>query len=514
MLSRKISWATLVFFVLGLTLLYLFPSRLVYAQSVSPNAAPPVVPALRAWSGGIGSFHLTLGSRLLLDPASAASLQRTAQVFQQDLTAETGSILPIAVASTPTPGDFLLALTSTDDSIGDEGYLLTIGNSVTIQAHRTTGVFYGTRSVLQILHADPAHANIPKGFARDYPAYRERGFMLDVGRKFVPLPVLEDYVRLMSWYKFNDFQLHLSDNSITGGQSADWQHQYAAFRLNSPAFPGLAAVDGSYTRAQIRELVQMAHLRGVTITPEIDTPAHALALTQYRPDLASPQYEKDFLDLSNPAATFFVRTLWQTFLPWFGTSQVNMGMDEYATSDADQFRTYVNATDDFFRRKGITTRMWGSLTAMRSPIPVHTDIIIQDWNNTWQNPVHTVQQGFQIINANDTLLYIVPHASYYHDFLDTRLLYTSWEPSIFDLNNPALNLQPGDPHLLGGIFSVWNDKLGRMVSNHDITIRITPVFPVLGQKMWNGTAALSYAQFEQMVQRVGTAPNTHLVIWR
>lgn len=506
MLFRSISWKTLVFFGLGLAVLSQFPRQLVHAQGVTPNAAPAVVPALREWSGGVGSFYLNSRSRLVLDPASAASLQGTAQVFQQDLAAETGLVLPIVVASAPAPGDFLLALTSTDTTIGNEGYLLTASDAVTIQAHTATGVFYGTRSVLQILNTAPAHASIPRGFARDYPAYKERGFMLDVGRRFVPLSVLEDYVRLMSWYKFNDFQLHLNDNASGAGNSTDWQHQYAAFRLNSPAFPGLAAADGSYTEAQIRELVRTAQQRGVTITPEIDTPAHSLALTQYRPDLASPSYEKDFLDLSNPATLPFVQSLWQTFLPWFSTSEVNMGMDEYATSDADRFRTYVNNLDDFFQQQGITTRMWGSLTEMKSTIPVHTRITIQDWNNTWQNPVHTVQQGFQIINDNDALLYIVPHANYYHDFLDTHLLYTSWEPFIFDLNNPALNLQPGDPHLLGGSFSVWNDKLAGIVSVQDITERITPVFPVLGQKMWSATAALSYAQFERVVQQVGTAP--------
>lgn len=510
MFARKIFQVPLVCFSLGLMFLSPFPLRLAHAQSIAPNAVPPVVPALRFWSGGWGWFSLTSTSRLVLNPASASSLQGTAQVFQQDLAAETGSVLPIVVSTVLVPGDFLLALTSTASGIGREGYVLTISGAVTIQALTPTGVFYGTRTVLQILHANPPHTSIPRGFARDYPAYPERGFMLDVGRKFVPLSVLEDYVRLMSWYKFNDFQLHLSDNSITGGKSVDWQHQYAAFRLNSPAFPGLAAADGSYTQAQIRALVSMARLRGVTITPEIDTPAHALALTQYRPDLASPQYEKDFLDLGNPATAPFVYALWRTFLPWFSTSQVNMGMDEYAISDASRFRTYINATDTFFQQQGVTTRMWGSLTAMRSPVLVHTDITIEDWNTTWQNPVHSVQQGFQIINANDALLYIVPHATYYHDFLDTQLLYTSWEPYIFALNNPALNLSPGDPHLLGGSFSVWNDKLGNVVSIHDITIRIAPVFPVLSQKMWSAAATLSYAQFERQVWEVGTAPNTHL----
>lgn len=508
---RKVLWFSLLLFSLGVTLLGPLPSPLAHAESRASNAAPPVVPALREWHGSFGSFQLHAGSRIVLDPGSAALLQRTAQVFQQDLAAETGSWLPIAPSSTPGAGDFFLTFSTQDRGIGNEGYLFNVGASVTISAHTTNGVFYGTRTVLQILHATPGHMSIPKGFARDYPKYRERGFMLDVGRKFVPLSVLEDYVRLMSWYKFNDFQLHFNDNSITGGKSPDWRHQYAAFRLNSPAFPGLAAADGSYTEAQIRELVWVAQQHAVTITPEIDTPAHALALTQYRPDLASPAYEKDFLDLGNPATATFVHTLWKTFLPWFSTTQINMGMDEYAVNDADRFRRYVNASDTFFRQQGKTTRMWGSLTQMRSAIPVQTDITIEDWNNAWMNPVNTVRQGFQIINANDALLYIVPHATYYHDFLDTQLLYNRWEPYVFDLSHPALNLQPGDPHLLGGTFAVWNDKLAGIVSTSDITVRIEPVFPVLGEKMWSGTRAnLGYRPFEQHVSQVGTAPGIHL----
>jgi hexosaminidase len=512
--NHSMLWLTMVFSSLGFALLSPLSSPIAFAQQrFAPNPAPPVVPSLREWYGGSGSFTLGSSAQILLDPVYAAQLQSTALVFQQDLAAETGFWLPIADAPNAGAGTFFLTFHPLDSSLGSEGYLFDVSDAVTISAQTTNGVFYGTRTALQILHADPAHRTIPKGFARDYPSYPERGFMLDLGRKFVPLNVLEDYVRLMSWYKFNDFQLHFNDNSITGGKSPDWQHQYAAFRLNSPAFPGLAAADGSYTEAQIRELVQVAQQHAVTITPEIDTPAHSLALTQYRPDLASPQDEKDFLDLGNPATAIFVHALWQTFLPWFSTSQINMGMDEYATGDADRFRSYINASDDFFRQEGKTTRMWGSLTGMPSAIPVHTDITIEDWNNTWENPVTTVRQGFRIINANDALLYIVPHASYYHDFLDTQLLYTSWEPYIFDLNNPALNLQPGDPHLLGGTFSVWNDKLGNVVSVNDITVRIEPVLPVLGEKMWSGmVAGTDYTQFEQIVQQVGFAPNTNLML--
>ncbi len=490
-----------------LALLSLIPLRLLSPINFFQNQTPSVVPALREWHGGSGSFVLDSSSRILLDPTYANRLEVTAQVFQQDLSLETGMALPIAISSNPGSGNFFLTMQTANNVIGTEGYLLNVDNSVTINARTTNGVFYGTRTVLQILRTTSDLASIPRGSAVDYPQYQERGFMLDVGRKFVPLGLLEDYIRLMSWYKFNDFQLHFNDNALNVGNQPDWQHQYAAFRLNSPAFPGLAAADGSYTEQQILELEQVASEYAVTITPEIDTPAHDLALTQYHPDLASPKYSKEFLDLDNPATYTFVNSLWNTFLPWFTSSQIAMGMDEYDSSETDKFREYINYYDDFLKQKGKTTRMWGSLSKMQSNVKVNNDIVIEDWDNTWANPVDMARQGFQIINANDNLLYIVPHASYFHDYLDTQLLYDSWEPYIFDLNNPAINLQPDNPHLLGAMFAVWNDKLGNVVSDDDITEKIEPALPVLGEKMWTGpTPDVGYAQFEQMVQQIGLAP--------
>lgn len=494
-----------------LALLSLGPFHLFAPGTFFANSAPPVVPMLREWDGSSGSFILQANTRIVLDTAYATQLQGTAQVFQQDLDAVTGRTIPVVIARDPGENNFFLTLKTQDSSLGPEGYTFDAGNSVTLNARTTTGVFYGTRTTLQILQADPDHTHIPKGFARDYPQYKERGFMLDLGRKFIPLPLLEDYVRLLSWYKFNDFQLHFNDNALSGGNGSDWQHTYAAFRLNSPAFPGLAAADGSYTQQQIQELVQVANAHAVTITPEIDTPAHALALTQYRPQLANQKYSKEFLDLSNPATYTFVDALWNTFLPWFTTDQVHIGVDEYNIHDANTYRSYINYYDDFLQHKGKTARMWGSLSMMPGTVDVHTNIVLEDWDNRWANPVEMARQGFPIINVNGNLLYIVPHATYFHDFLDTRLLYERWDPSIFDVNNPALNLQPDDPHLLGGMFAVWNDLLGKVTSDNDITARIKPAMPVVVEKMWSGpTPDTNYEQFEHIVQQVGLAPNTHL----
>jgi len=509
--NRKALWLAIIVAGMVLALLSLIPLHLFSPTVLFANEAPPVVPILRDWHGSTGDLTLGAHTQIILDPAFANQLQVTAQVFRQDLFAETGLNAPIVVDGNPGSGNLFFTLRTSDSGIGDEGYLLNIDTSVTINSRTPAGAFYGTRTILQILHAAPDHRSLPKGYARDYPQYKERGFMLDVGRKFVPLPLLEDYVRLLAWYKFNDFQLHFNDNAMNAGSKPDWQHQYAAFRLNSPAFPGLAAPDGSYTEQQIQELEQVASEYEVTITPEIDTPAHALALTQYRQALASTKYSKEFLDLDNPASYTFVDSLWKTFLPWFTAPQVNMGMDEYDPRDADKYREYINHYDALLHQAGKTTRMWGSLSEMTGKVKVNTDIVIENWDTTWSNPVDMVRQGFQIINASDNLLYIVPHANYFHDFLDTELLYTSWDPTIFDLNNPALNLQPGDPHLLGATFAVWNDKLGSVVSDDDITMRIEPAMPVVGEKMWAGpTPDISYMQFEQNIHQAGPAPGTHL----
>jgi len=148
---------------------------------------------------------------------------------------------------------------------------------------------------------------------------------------------------------------------------------------------------------------------------------------------------------------------------------------------------------------------------MKSSIKVNTDIVLDVWDNLWANPVDMAKQGFQIINTNDKLLYIVPKAGYFHDYLDTKLLYEQWEPSIFDLSKQSLNLNPGDPHLLGGMFAEWNDKLGNVVSDADVHARVKPAMQTLGEKMWSGTTTgTTFEQFQQLAMIIGDAPGTHL----
>ncbi|WP_168928941.1 family 20 glycosylhydrolase [Paenibacillus dokdonensis] len=486
------------------------------SAALDTNMKPKVIPSLQEWTGGTGNFTLSANSRIVITTSTCAcKLPETAAVFQEDLKEITGYDIPVVVAKSASKGDFLLLLNDTrDESIGDEGYLFETVDFVTIRANTETGVFYGTRTALQILDQDPLKSNIAKGTAKDYPKYKERGFMLDVGRKFFPMSFLKDYAKFMSYYKMNDFQLHLSDNEIFSDTSrANW-NKYSAFRLESKKYPELTAKDGSYSKQDFRELQDIAGVRGLTITPEIDTPSHSLALTKVRPDLVKDNLPVDHLDITRQEAVDFVKDVWSEYLDgnWFDTDTVHFGGDEFDRNDKttyEKYRQFLNEMNEFFKSKGKQSRMWGSLKQFPGTTPVDTDIITHNWSNGWQDPVETVKQGYNTINTLDSYLYIVPKASYYHDYLDSQWLYNNWDPTNF---GGSLKLQDGEPNLLGGMFAVWNDLLGKKVTAVEVHDRVKQAMPVLAEKMWRGASVDStYAEFQLLAGQLGEAPGTNLL---
>ncbi|OAB46856.1 family 20 glycosylhydrolase [Paenibacillus antarcticus] len=505
---RKLISLICIFFLTLSTI----PMNSVEAAEVTVNAKPKVIPSLQEWTGETGSFTLTSSSRIVLDMDNM--LASTASVFQADLKEMTGRHIPIIKGNSAVKGDFLLTKNPTaEGTIGDEGYFFEVGDYVKIRANTTTGVFYGTRTALQILEQDPLKSNIVKGVAKDFPKYQERGFMLDVARKFIPMSDLKEYVKFMSYYKMNDFQIHLSDNEIFSDNSRENWSKYAAFRLESTKYPELTAKDGHYTKQEFRELQDLAAVRGLNITPEFESPAHALPFTKVRPDLVKDNLPVDHLDITRQETIDFVKDVWSEYLDgnWFDSETIHFGADEFDRNDRtnfDVYRQYLNQMNAFIKSKGKKAQMWGSLTNFPGPTAVDTDIVINAWNNGWQNPKDAVAQGYKIINTVDGYLYIVPKAGYYYDYLNKKFLYENWTPTYFGGNN---NLQEGEPNLLGGMFAVWNDKLGKKVSAADIHDRVKEAMPVLAEKMWRGQSSDStFAEFDKLSSLLGVGPGVNL----
>ena len=401
-------------------------------------------------------------------------------------------------------GDIVFGIRK-DKELGKEGYDIRISDRVVVTAPQPIGVYWATRTLLQM--ADQTeNQTLPRGEIRDFPDYALRGFMLDCGRKFIPLAFLQDYVRMMSYYKMNTFQIHLNDNGFKQYFEDDWMKTYAAFRLESDTYPGLTARDGFYTKQEFIELQKQAEECFVEIIPEIDVPAHSLAFTQYKPEIGSKEYGMDHLDLFNPETYRFLDGLFKEYLegeePVFRGKQVHIGTDEYSNKKKDVVEKFRYFTDYYIRYVesfGKQACVWGALTHAQGETPVKAEnVVMNAWYNGYADPVEMAKQGYRLVSIPDGLVYIVPAAGYYYDYLNTKHLYENWTP----VQIGKAVFKEKDPAVLGGMFAVWNDHAGNGISTKDIHDRVFPALQTLAVKMWTGKeAVVSYDEFNQ--KRVG-----------
>ncbi|MCW3839570.1 discoidin domain-containing protein [Micromonospora yasonensis] len=480
------------------------------AEPVSAvNAKPAVVPALQEWEGGSGTFELRKHSRIVLAKQQGDELAGPGAQVAADLEQVTGRKLDVS-PRIPQDGDIVLSVdpTLTDAEGGarfaEEGYTFTVTDqNVTIAAPTVKGVFYGTRTLLQLLLLDDGRDSISVGAAVDWPNYKVRGFMLDVGRRFFTADYIRDYLRLMGWFKLNQLQLHLNDNGFKGGRP--WSEVQAGFRLktDNPELAGLASADGAYDRADWDSFEDTAAVNGVTIIPEIDAPAHSLAFIRFRPSLGLNNGDSDHLDLSKPETTAFMKSVFGEFVPWFRSPDVHFGADEY-TVDKPRYKVYFNEMAAHIRALGKHPRAWGSLSVMAPNADGYDrDVTLNSWNNGWYGPQAIKRDGYSsFINTNDALLYIVPFAGYYHGHgLDGKYLYDQWEPHVFP---GGQSVAPGDPQLLGAMSAVWNDLTLATYTELDVHGLVEPTFGVLAQKMWSGAkSGAPYSTFLGTVRRLG-----------
>lgn len=472
-----------------------------YSPSGDMNAAPRVIPSLREWVGRTGNFMLTEASRIVVNPADQAALQDAAETTKQDLEDLTKLTLNIEYGA-PRSGDIYLSKDAGLSNLGTEGYILDINEYASITSADTTGAFYGTRTILQILSHDAEHIRMPMGLTRDYPKYIDRGFMLDVARKFYTIDFLQDYVKLMSYYKMNRFQIHLNDDVGTPFANG----KQAAFRLESERYPGLTSQDGFYTKGEFRRLQHLGMAYGVNVVPEIDTPGHSGVFIDYDPSLGTGKE----LDIARPETIAFVKGLFDEYIdgdnPTFIGPDVHIGTDEYFGNDKEAFRQYMDTLINHINGKGKHARLWGSLTKYNGSTPISHDATMDIWSEQYGTAKQAAELGYDIINANTNLLYIVPQL--YRNYLNFDFIYNDWEPV-----NWIENVLPyGHPKVKGGMFALWNDvSVEKGVSMADSHQRILPSMQVLSEKMWAGTRSdKNFQLFQSEAAQYGDPPNVKL----
>lgn len=194
----------------------------------------------------------------------------------------------------------------------DEAYTLSVNETrVIIKAPGASGVFYGVQTLRQLLpvqieHTDPSMISryqtweIPGVEIVDYPRFQYRGLHLDVARHFFPVEFVKKYIDLLATFKMNRFHWHLTEDQgwrieikqypkLT--EIGAWRDSTLIGNYGSGKYDGIRH-GGFYTQEQVKEVVQYAAERQVTIIPEIEMPGHSSAALAAYPELGC--FDKEY----------------------------------------------------------------------------------------------------------------------------------------------------------------------------------------------------------------------------
>ncbi|MFD6681812.1 family 20 glycosylhydrolase [Micromonospora parva] len=475
------------------------------------NPTPQVAPSVREWTGGTGVWTLAPSSRILLDPAHAAQLSPAATALRVDLGAISGADVPVVSSATPGTGDILLTLANTDAGIGDQGYLLAAGPTIVIRANAAAGVYYGTQTLLQMIKQSATRTTVPTGTIRDYPQFRDRGVMLDVGRHFYEMDYLENLLRRMAWLRLNTLRLHLTE----------WN----GFRLRSDRYPGLASAQ-SYSKADLRRLQDVAKRYHITIVPEIDLPGHATAMTTYDPTMRFSCQSMDYapwpggerggwtLNLTKDNARTFVMNLLSEFVPLFDGPYFHIGGDEYQTDAAknscpelvsyaqargfpypgDVFTEFMNLMNDKVRSYGKTAQLWNwwETNGQQTSIKPATSIVLTPYTGSLN---YFYNLGYTVVGVPESTLYVTPGLNLY---VNTKNVYESWAPD----QNAKVN---------GYQMARWSDAVEYQTDEWFDQYAKRPT-EVVAERLWGGPRSSTVEAYFARVDAIGDAPGVPSVV--
>lgn len=322
----------------------------------------------------------------------------------------------------------------------DEGYKLDITEKgIQVTATSPTGVYRALQTVRQLAHEDNGAYSLPTCEITDWPAFRIRGFMHDVGRTYISMEELKKEIDLLSRFKINVFHWHLTENQ--------------AWRLESRIYPELNAPEHTvrmpgkyYTLEEARELVEFCRQRHVLLIPEIDMPGH------------SEVFVRAFhTDMQSKKGTEILKRLLDEVCATFDVPYIHIGTDEVQFTNPQ----FVPEMVAYLRRKGKKVISWNPGWNYQAGEIDMTQL----WSFRGK-----AQPG---IPAIDSRFHYLNHFDLYADLI---ALYNS---RIYDRDT-------GNSQIAGSILAIWND---RYITNERQIVAENNLYAhmlALAERSWQG----------------------------
>ena len=253
-----------------------------------------------------------------------------------------------------------LKTVNNEKQLNHEGYTLIVSQDrIEIVSSTPNGVFYGIQTMRQLIPLETIgnknlnlEFSIPCVVIEDYPRFQWRGFMLDVARHFFTKSEVKKILDLMAFLKFNKFHFHLTDDQGwrveikkypllteigSKREGTTSQRSFRSNKRNKVPLDGIP-VSGYYTQQDLRELVQYATERFITIIPELDFPGHTMAALAAYPELSCTDgpfkvstrfgIHKEVLCIGKEKVFEFTQNVLSEIIEIFPSSIIHIGGDE------------------------------------------------------------------------------------------------------------------------------------------------------------------------------------------
>lgn len=488
-----------------------------------------IVPRPVSVQPGEGVFTLRPNSRIVV---SAGTL-RTGKLLAQWLKPATGYALKVAEAS-DADHTISLKLDRSLGSLGTEGYVLDVTPTrVKIRAKTDAGVLYGVQTLRQLFppaiflstQQKDVEWNAPSIHVEDQPRFGWRGAMLDVCRHFMPKDFVLRFIDLLALHKLNTFHWHLTDDQ--------------GWRIEIKKYPRLTKVGawrketrlghehdsphgfdkmphgGFYTQDEIREVVEYARQRHITIVPEIEMPGHAQAAIAAYPRLGVTGkplevwtqwgINANIFDPSERTIHFLQDVLTEVIglFPgqfvhvggdeaikdqWKASEKVQKRIKDLGLKDEHEMQSYfIRRMDAFLASKGKRLIGWDEILE-GGLAPGAT---VMSWRGV-DGGIAAAKSGHDVVMSPTTNVYLdyaqskdpgeLPNIG---GFLPLETVY-AFEPV------PAALSADEARHILGGQANIWTEY---MASPGNVEYMAFPRLVALAEVVWSPAEKKNYADF-------------------
>lgn len=453
------------------------------AAAGAPNTSLALMPYPADVQLGSGEFRVDNNFGVSLEGYREPRLERAEKRFLNRLSRETG--FPLWHKAPLNKPNFFIDTQGPSDRVQrlreDESYKLVVTpEAVHLSAANPLGILHGLQTFLQLVRITPSGFSAPAVTIRDWPRFAWRGLMIDSSRHFIPLNIIKQNLNAMEAVKMNVFHWHLSDDQ--------------GFRAQSKVYPLLQekGSDGFYyTQAQMRDIIEYAHDRGIIVVPEFDMPAHTASWFPGYPQLASAKgpfhiirtwgVHDPVMDPTRQSTYTFVNRFIGEMAKLFPGPYFHTGGDEnngkewkanpriqafmraHDLNTTAQLQTYfTERVQKIVAAHGKTMVGWDEVLQPKTP----KSVIIQSWRGQ-ASLAKAASLGYRAILS----------AGYYLD-----LNQSAKQHYLVDPMSGATNLtQKQKNNILGGEAAMWTEHVNR----ENIDCRIWPRAAAIAERLWS-----------------------------